>query len=352
MLVLFLGTAVGNLFAQYLDVGDDPAKIQIASKKKIMYNGNPVEGYAWSHDGEWFLGGSKEGWLIMDKNGNFVQKLPRRFNFDQTTIFPDNKRIFCYFWEGKKHYYAIYDLQAKQETILSVDPQKEQFIDVSPQGDILLKHIIVVARKSRYRFVSLTPKTGIRQELGTIDVKAIVSIEHGSHRYLNNEKTLLWILEDSFKLIKYNFLTGQFVAITPSGIGVPKYLCLHDGRQVFAVSNGWDTVYLYEDSGTVLGKFRAFFDRGGPRANGHCADLIPGDSKSDWALAPNGKLIFLRMAESGDETGNSTDEVYLYNFQGKFVRFKLPYPLGQMKWSPQGDRMLNGDLIVYLRKIN
>ncbi len=334
LVALFLGAAADNLLAQYLDVGDDPAKIEIASTKNIIYNGKPVGGYAWSHDGEWYLGGSKEGWLIMDKDGNFLQKLPRKFNFDQTTIFPDNKRIFYYFWEGKKHFYAIYDLQAKQEIILSVDPQKEQFIDVSPQGDILLKQIIVVARKSRYRFVSLTPKTGIRQELGTIDVKAIVSFEHGAHRYLNKEKTLLWILEDSFKLIRYNFLTGQFVAITPSGIGVPKYLCLHDGRQVFAVSNGWDTVYLYEDNGTVLGNFRAFIDRGGPKPNGDCADLIPGEDKSDWALAPNGKLIFLRMAESGDQTGNSTDEVYLFNFQGKYVRFAIPYPTSSHKMEP------------------
>ncbi len=150
--ILFL--ALTGLLAQYFDVGDDPAKIEIASTKNIIYNGKPVGGYAWSHDGEWFLGANNDGGYIMDKNGNFLQKLPRKFNYGQVTLFSDNKRIFYGFWENKKDYYAIYNRETKQETILSIDPPKEHFIDVSPQGDILLMQIIVVARKITYSFFS------------------------------------------------------------------------------------------------------------------------------------------------------------------------------------------------------
>ena len=65
--VLILLMAASGLFAQYLDVGDDPTKIEIASTKNIIYNGKPVGGYAWSHDGEWFLGANNDGGYIMDK---------------------------------------------------------------------------------------------------------------------------------------------------------------------------------------------------------------------------------------------------------------------------------------------
>ena len=174
MLVIFLGSAVGNLFAQYLDVGDDPAKIEIASTKNIIYNGKPIGGYAWSHDGEWFLGANNDGGYIMDKNGIFLQKLPRKFNYGQATLFSDNKRIFYDFWENKKHYYAIYDLETKQETVLQIDPLKEHFIDVSPQGDILFMQIIVVARKSSYSFFSFNPENGSRQDLGMIGDRDLV----------------------------------------------------------------------------------------------------------------------------------------------------------------------------------
>ncbi len=209
LVILFLGTAVGNLFAQYLDVGDDPAKIEIASTKNIIYNGKPVGGYAWSHDGEWFLGANNDGGYIMDKNGNFLQKLPRKFNYYQVTIFSDSKRIFYEFEDinSKKDYYAIYNLQTKQETVLTIDPQNERFIDVSPQGDILFMQIIVVARKSKYSFISYNPENGSRQDLGIIEVN--LSYQYGDNRYLDKRNFLLIISDSGFKIKKYDFYKNE-----------------------------------------------------------------------------------------------------------------------------------------------
>ncbi|MCX6556064.1 MAG: hypothetical protein NTW95_01300 [Candidatus Aminicenantes bacterium] len=349
MLVLFLGMAVGNLFAQYLDVGDDPTKIEIASTKNINYNGKPVGGYVWSYDGEWFLGANNDGGYIMDKNGAFLQKLPRKFNYGQATLFSDNKRIFYNFWENKKYYYAIYNLETKQETVLSLDPQKEHFIDVSPQGDILFMQIIVVARKSSYSFFSYNPVNGSRQDLGIIEAR--LSYEYGNNRFLDKENLLLMISDSGYKLKKCDFSTKKLSNITSFEVNSPTYLQLHDGRQVVVTTFG-DMAYLYEAGGALFGKFRAFFDRGGPNQLGNNNDLIPGGNRFNRELAPNGKLILLTMEKAGDETGNPTDEVYLFNFQGKNIRFAIPYPNSSTEWSPLGDRMLNGDLIVYLRKKN
>ncbi|MCJ7483772.1 MAG: hypothetical protein MUO31_12515 [Thermodesulfovibrionales bacterium] len=349
MLVLFLGTAVCNLFAQYLDVGDDPEKIEIASTKNIIYNGKSVGGYAWSHDGEWFLGANNDGGYIMDKNGAFLQKLPRKFNYGQATIFSDNKRIFYGFQENIKHYYAIYNLETKQEKVLSIDPLKEHFIDVSPQGDILFMQIIVVARKSNYSFFSFNPENGSRQDLGIIEAR--LSYEYGNNRYLNKYNLLLSVSDSGYKIKKYNFIEKKLAIITSHRTSSPTYSRLHDGRYVVVVTF-WDTVYLYEAGGALQGKFQAFFDRGGPDKHGINPDLIPGYFSSDRALAPNGKLILLRMARIGGEGDNQTNEVYLFNLKGKSIKFSTPYPFSSTEWSPQGDRMLNGDLIVYLRKKN
>jgi hypothetical protein len=351
-LLFFSGNC--NLFAQYLEVGDDPAKIEIANTKNIIYNGKPVGGYAWSYNGEWFLGANNDGGYIMDKNGAFLQKLPRKFNYGQVTLFSDNKRIFYNFWENKKYYYAIYNLETKQETVLSIDPQKEHFIDISPQGDILFMQIIVVARKSNYSFFSFNPENGSRQELGVISGVGIIDyIDFGNSRYLDNEKLLLIILEknNGAKLNRYNFSTKKLSNITQFEVSSLTYSRLHDNRYV-AVTSFFDMVYLYEVGGTLQGKFRAFFDRGGINKNGINPDLIPGEDASNRALAPNGNLILLHMARSDAEGDNQSNEVYLFNFKGKSVQFSIPYPTSSTEWSPQGDRMLNGDLIVYLRKIN
>lgn len=346
---LFVLMSATGLMTQYLDVGDDSTKIQIASKKKIIYNGNPVVGEAWSHDGEWFLGGSKEGWLIMDKNGNFLQKIPRRFNFHQTTIFPDNKRIFYYFWIGKKHYYAIYNLETKQETLLSIDPLKEHFRDISPQGEILFVRELVISHKIKYEFVLFNPESGTKHELGTISGLDIYS-EFGDFRFINDNLLLLLVRDQNeARLKKYDFSKQKLINIADHEFYFPTFKRLHDGRDI-AMTVAFDAVCLYGTNGKLLGKFTAHFDRGGPDNFGRIHDLIPGGDTSDLALAPNGKLILVRMYDISDESGNPTDEVYLYNLQGKYVRFELPYPFGQMLWSPQGDRMLNGDLILLLRK--
>ncbi|MCJ7524780.1 MAG: hypothetical protein MUP71_06095 [Candidatus Aminicenantes bacterium] len=351
VLGLFLGISVGNLFAQYLDVGDDPGKIEIASTKNIIYNSKPVGGYAWSHDGEWFLGANNDGGYIMDKNGAFLQKLPRKFNYGQATLFSDNKRIFYDFWENKKHYYAIYDLQTKQETVLQIDPLKEHFIDISPQGDILFMQIIVVARKISYSFFSFIPENGSRQELGVISGDRIYYSNFRNFRYLDINNLLLLVSDNGAKLKKYDFSVKKFINITSFELSSPTYSRLHDSRHVVVVSF-WDMVYLYEASGALLGKFRAFFDRGGPDKHGINPDLIPGEEASNRTLAPNGNLILLRMARSGGEGDNQSNEVYLFNFKEKSVRFPMPYHSSSTEWSPKGDRMLNGDLIVYLRKKN
>ena len=350
ILVLFLGTAVGNLFAQYLDVEDDPAKIQIASKKKPMYNGKPVGGYAWSHDGEWFLGANNDGGYIMDKNGIFLQKLPRKFNYYQVTIFYDNKRIFYDFDENKKTYYAIYNLKTKQETILAIDPLQESFIDVSPQGEILFVQEIVVSKKITYKFFSFNPELESRQELGIISGVSIYN-KFGNFCYLDKNNLLLLVSEKGARLKKYDFNTNKFTNIATNKVHSLVFDRLHDGRHVVATIVS-DAIFLYELSGALLGKFQAFFDRGGSDEYGIDHDLIPGRHALDRALAPNGKMILIRMAESDNQSGSSSEEIYLFNLKGKSVRFLMPYPMFSFKWSPQGDRMLNGDLIVFLKKSN
>ncbi len=345
--ILFL--AWTGLLAQYFDVGDDPAKIEIASTQNITYNGKPVGGYAWSHDGEWFLGANNDGGYIMDKNGIFLQKLPRKFNYYQVTLFSDNKRIFYELWENKKHYYAIYNLLTKQETVLAIDPQKEHFIDVSPQGNILFMKIIVVARKSNYSFFIFNPENGSRKELGVIN--ADLDYEYGKNRYLDREKNFLRVSDSGFKIKKYNFIERKLVNITSNRVSAPTYSQLQDGRHVVVVSSR-DMVYLYDVGGTLLGTFRAFFDRGGQDKYGINLNLIPGYDASDRALAPNGNMILLQMDRIGGEGDNRSDEVYLFNLKGKSVRFPMPCPIFSFKWSPQGDRMLNGDLIVFLRRLN
>jgi hypothetical protein len=352
ILGLFLGVAVGNLFAQYLDVGDDPAKIEIASTKNIIYNGKPIGGYAWSYDGEWFLGANNDGGYIMDKNGAFLQKLPRKFNYDEVTIFFDSKRIFYEFEDSvtRKDYYTIYNLQTKQETLLPIDSQKEQFIDISPLGEILFVQEIVVSRKITYKFVSFNPESGSRQELGVISGVSIYN-EFGIFRYFDRNNLLLLVSDNGAKLKKYDFSTNKFLTIITFNCYTPFYLKLHDSRNVIATTFD-DLVFLFETSGALLWKFSALFDRGEPDQYGNDPDLIPGDNNSDRALAPNGKLILIRMAKRSDESASSTEEIYMFNLKGNSVRFSMPYPFSSTKWSSQGDRMLNGDLIVYLRKKN
>lgn len=242
----------------------------------------------------------------------------------------------------------MYSLKTRKETVLPIDPSKELFVDISLQGEILFFEIVKIAKKVNYSFFLYDPENGSRTDLGMTDQR--VCYEDGDNRFLNKENFLVTIHENGFFIKKYNFTTKKYSAITLTRASQPFYMQLYDGRQVVAVTDDSDAIYLYDDSGKLLGKFRAFFDRGGPDQFGNNRDLIPSSNSSERELAPNGKLILVRMDEAGDESGNSTDEVYLYNFKGKYVRFELPYPLGQMLWSPQGDRMLNGDLIVYLRK--
>jgi hypothetical protein len=349
MLSLFLGTAVCNLFAQYLDVGDDPEKIQITSTKNVTYNGNPVGGYAWSYDGEWFLGANNDGNYVMDKNGVFLQKLPRKINYYQAKILYDNKRIFYDFYENKKRIYAIYNIQTAKETVLAIDSQKEHFLNISPFNDILLMQVVVVAKKSTYKFVSLDPNTGIRQDLGFIRGVRIYYSNSNNFYFIDKKNLLLLVSDNGATLKNYDFTVNKLSNITNFAISEPSYSLLHDGRHV-VVATFDEKVCLFDTKGALLGKFNALFDRGEPDIYGINPDLIPGHSKNDLALAPNGKIIMIRMKRRGGDGENQSDEVYLFNFQGKNVRFIIPYPFFASIWNPQGDRLLNGDLIVFLKK--
>ena len=101
ILVLFLATAAGNLFAQYLDVGDDPEKIKIVSTQEIIVPSD-YEFKGWSPDGEYFAFSRME-WntnnilktIIFNKNGQVFKNIEGAIHL----WFPDSKNILAVFGE-------------------------------------------------------------------------------------------------------------------------------------------------------------------------------------------------------------------------------------------------------------
>ncbi|MCX6557345.1 MAG: hypothetical protein NTW95_07965, partial [Candidatus Aminicenantes bacterium] len=128
------------------------------------------------------MGANKDGWYIMDKNGTFMQKLPRKSFYVRDWIFPDNKRIFYTFWENKKDHFAMYSLKTRKETVLPIDPSKELFVDISLQGEILFFEIVKIAKKVNYSFFLYDPENGSRTDLGMTDQR--VCYEDGDNRFL------------------------------------------------------------------------------------------------------------------------------------------------------------------------
>jgi dipeptidyl aminopeptidase/acylaminoacyl peptidase len=327
MLGLFLGTAVGNLFSQYLDVGDDPELIKIINTTEISI----PKGYEfkqWSPDGEFFTI-SNESYqdkelktYIFNKSGQLYKQCGGYFSLWS----PDSKKIVL-IDSNKSKGVLIYDIVSYNTFKTSIQIKYvyniHQFID---DKIIYNKNNEIYEYDIKLNSSTLFYKPNIKGEVDDIKINNNCLLYT---QYLNiNENPLF----------KYNMIDKKATKIL-SGFIVPiKYYLTKDKKIIIEYNDS--NIYFLEEKGSVLFRFS-------DRLHGE-QDIKQdiGFDISNSSLAPNGKLyaISYRHFDESEDIINSSD-IYLvslvsnkkYNLTNTSDKTEL-----MKEWSPQGNR------IVYL----
>jgi hypothetical protein len=327
LVVLFLGMAVGNLFAQYLDVGDDPELIKIISTTEISI----PKGYEfkqWSPDGEFFTI-SNESYqdkelktYIFNKSGQLYKQCGGYF-----TLWSSDSKKIVLIDSNKSKGVLIYDIVSFSTFKTSIQIKHvyniHQFIDdkiIHSKYDEIYEYDIKL-NSSSLIFKSTT--------------KGMVSDIYIYDNYLfftqvlsNHEKPLFSYNMNDQKVLKK--LEGYLVPI--------KYYLIKNKKLVFSYLDSF--INFLNVNGSILFKFSE-------RLNGE-QDIRRnmGFDIMYSSLAPNGKLyaISYRHFSEYENIINSSD-IYLVSLvSGKKYNLTNTSEKTELVkgWSPQGNR------IVYL----
>ena len=323
MLVLFLGTAVGNLFAQYLDVGDDPELIKIINTKEISI----PDGYEfkqWSPDGEFFTI-SNESYhdkelitYIFNKSGQLKRQCAGYFSLWS----PDSKKIVLIdlikgVW--------IYDIFSNDKTKTSIKIKEFNNIHQFIENKIIFSNSYEIHEyNTNLNTSSLLLKPQFHKIVFNI---FFYNNSIFFSQYLNN-------LEKPF--FKYNLIEKTKNKILSKYNEPLKFYITKDKKLIYSY---WSSnIQFLDEKGNILFKFPdTLFGEQDIRRN-------MGFDIMNSSLAPNGKLyaISYRHFSEYEDIINSSD-IYLVSLvSGKKCNLTdTPEKTELVKgWSPQGNRIV------------
>ncbi len=322
MLVLFLGTAVGNLFAQYLDVGENPERVVIKNITSIIVPIYKYESYrqfaGWSPDGEDFAFklNDKKKTLLFRKNGEFFKEIDGLISL----WLLDSQRIIVKDIKGN---YFITNIINSGKVSIGINYSIVEICNNPMNGNIIFQD-------SQYNIVEL--------DVNSLEVKIISNKNKEYFRHIQLLSNICLFYSKSGSVFKFDLNTNLKNNISKGNI--KKYFMLRDKNYLVIVSQGLSFSILNEDGKEIL-KQNILFKRGDPGLTSTIDDIY---RINHIALAPNGKLLAITrgLFDSEGYRPTSSADIWLINMNGKTVKLTdtqnmVEYVQG---WSPQGDKII------------
>lgn len=342
MFVMFLGTAVGNLFAQYLDVGDDPAKIMISSIKEIVI----PDGYvfkAWSPDGEYFSASNEDeilaSYYCMNRD-DFIKMLPEKKDMVLKTFIFNKKGEKIQEFEGYSKWWA---------------PDSKKVVLVDKEKKVLLCDI-VDAEKLLFEI-----------NLGRKGIKSLLCFNSQGDTFYYFKESKIFAYKINTKISEDIYSVSDTPAILV-GYFIPTNSMIFKGKSLLKINVAAKTAtqLYFEKTNNVKffplksnkdllvaiqrEKSYLFIDKDGMiefKVINKFPNL-PIERKNEFFniqfsyLAPNGNLLAVSYGEVDDHTYKLTkSDIYLINRNGNYAQLtNTDNSIEEVQgWSPQGDRL-------------
>jgi Tol biopolymer transport system component len=305
-----IATAIGLNSDTYLDVGDDPEKIDVVEVKQITTDG----GYypkSWSPNGAYMAVVKSGHTLLFDADGKMVKKFDRTFRNWSL----DSKKIICAgMW--------LVDVESGEKK--KVTEEKGYNPAFLPSGDRVIYHSkdglsIVDINTGKTETLINGPDDNFSDIWYVSDDK--IFFVRGKRKEINEY------------LFRYNSITEEERKIYSYRVIAPVYLLTPKGEIV--IRNGPDPKSGYsiitDENGEIISDAANF-------------------ARGDWNMAlidfsPNGKLL-LFIEYDQDEHIVTRHDLYIYSLDGmkkKGITNTKTVIEWEPKWSPNGDKIFYQD---------
>jgi len=343
--LLVIAGLSGRLSAEYLDVGDDPERLQIASTVQIAV---PVdyEFKGWSPDGEFFAfarsmnytakGGldisKPDRTVIYSKAGQAVKTI------DGALVFwmPDSNSVLV--TETIRNLY-LYNLKTNSKKMIYIffDEPDEIKCLIPETGELIYRKSHDI---NKYNFN--TDKSELiykSQNLTGFNIQSITKddlilicrkLENDGYDYL----------------YKYNIPTKKLSKFFPEPILSDVYLFRTRTNKLIIYFDGNVCKYFIDEKGNTIFKFSSAVFKT-PKRYEEFSTYANIDYLS---FAPNGRIFASTVGKFDDEVSSIlSSDIYLINQSGKMKRLtdtpdKKELVLG---WSPQGNKLIYCDSNKY-----
>jgi len=330
----------GIIWGEYLDVGDDPEKIQIV-ETKVLVEGNLGKA-RFSPDGEYISVKNEGKILILDDQGVKKYEIPKGFF---SRWFPDSKKLFYHITFDEGYYFDL--TTGKSHKINYKRKEDGYLVDITVNNELVLYKSEYLSGKYMYKyyFAFINALTGEIKNLGTFEGKIKTTspmklIDHNCLLYVDRMKnsyfhrlnfskkeSLQFFSQTIEKFAIKNFPKGKFIITFESGI----------------------TQFIMDKNLQITCKFKAVIPKGND-IKIWTDDLIPSNCIS---VSPMGKLFLVEMETGYLEDDAVSDGVYIFNCKGKHKKI-LDIEPSYLDWSTKGDKLLiqtgRKVLLVSIRK--
>jgi Tol biopolymer transport system component len=329
-----IATAIGLNSDTYLDVGDDPEKIEVVEVKQVTTGG----GYRlstvynipnWSPDGKYFVGIKNGGTVLFNESGQKIKEL----GFYLRDWSPDSKKMIC---EGM----WLIDLESdERKKVIEGKGYDPAFL---PSGDRVIYH----------------SKDGLSiVDINTGDINTVINApdDNFSHIWYISDDKIFYVkrkrkISSDFFLYRYNSITKEERRIYSYRVIAPVYRLTPKGE--IKIRSGPDPksgdAIITDQDGKIISKIKSF---------------LGGDWQASWAagfkdFSPNGKLLLYTEHEVSKEEAPVKGDLYIYSIDGR-KKMRITHTEDEVeseaKWSPNGDKIIFADYYthnIYLIKIS
>ena len=323
MLGLFLGGAVCNIFAQYLDVGENPSRI--ISKNVLVLNVPVSQDESsrkfadWSPNGEFFAFKlyDKKKTIIFKKTGELFKEIDGLI----TIWLPDSQRILL---EDPNNKMSIFNIINSGK--VSITNTIWKVCDNPINGNI-------VFQDNLFHVAEL--------DVNSLQVKTISTKFNDFTNNLQITKNKFLFYSNSGYLYKYNLITDSIDSICKGRL--IKYFLLNGKEYVMIVSTGL-SFKIFNENGIEIFNQNIIFQKGTQGLTSTIDDVY---RIRNAAIAPNGKLISITrgLFDSEGYRKPSSADIWIINLKGKSNKLTDTANIVEIieGWSPLGDKIIFKD---------
>ena len=306
----------------YLDVGDDPERIEVVEVKQVTTDG----GYypkSWSPNGAYIAVVKSGHTLLFDAEGKMIKEFDRTFRNWSL----DSKKIICA---------GMWTVDVESGEKKKVTEEKGYDPAFLPSGDRVIFH----------------SKDGLSiVDTGTGQTETLINgpDDNFSHIWYVSDDRIFYVkrkrkISSEFFLYRYNSITKEERKIYSYEVIAPVYLLTPKGEIV--IRSGPDPrsgdAIITDENGETISDMANF-------------------ARGDWNIgfmdfSPNGKLLLFSEYVS-DGHAVSRDDLYIYSLDGKKKKRITNTETvieSDVKWSPNGDKIFftDDDENIYLITIS